>query len=347
MAVSRLRAVERMTPPTVSVVLPVHNRDAYLREAIDSIMTQSLTDFELLIVDDASTNPAVGEIVSEAERKEDRIRVIHHQRNRGAAGARNTGIAEAKAPLVAFMDDDDVSLSDRLLIQREYLSRHPDIVAVGTGIIPISARGKRGFRKTPAFNRTTDRGPPAQLLEQVRDINVNASAMVRKEALQEVGGYREWFRRHEDTDLTFRIMERMSIARTADRLYLRRAHQDELRASLRPDIWDYYAAAVFSLWCRHKSVPDPVENGIGLPEILGRLGNMDGVVRRHLIWIARRDMRRWIKVGDLENFVQLREKVRILVQDGDDSKMFALLLQKSVYWVLLYGRLRFWKEVRE
>lgn len=338
-----------MSIPSVSVILPVHNRDAYLREAIDSVIAQSLADFELLIVDDESTNPVVKRAISDAERNDGRVRVIRHQVNRGVAGARNTGIAEAKAPLVAFMDDDDISRSNRLLVQREYLSRHPDIMAVGTGIIHINDRGgRRWFRQTPAANRTTRQGLLSQemLLELAKGLNVNATSMVRKGALREVGGYREWFRRAEDIDLTFRVMERMPVALIADRLYLRRVHRDELRASLMLDVWDYYAASVFSLWCRRKGIPDPVEDGTGLPEVLGRLGDLEGFARRHLIWEARGMMRRQIQAGSLENFVQIREKVRALVQDEDDSRVFAHLLRRSMYWATFYRRPRFWKEAR-
>lgn len=338
-----------MSMPSVSVVLPVHNRDAFLREAVGSITAQSLADLELLIIDDASSNPMVKEIISEAERNDSRVRVIHHQENRGVAGARNTGIAEARAPLVALMDDDDISLSDRLLVQREYLSCHPDIMAVGTRTIHINDRGgRRWLRQTPTVSRTTSQGllSPAMLLELAQSLIVNPTAMVRKSALLEVGGYREWFLRAEDIDLTFRVMERMPVALIVDPLYLYRTHRDEWRSSLKLDAWDYYAASVFSLWCRHTGIPDPVEEGVGLPEILGRLVDLDGFARRHLIWKARGIMRRQIQADNLEDFVQIREKVWALVQDGDDNKVFDRLLRRSAHWVVLCCRPRFWKEVR-
>lgn len=338
-----------MSMPSVSVVLPVHNRDAYLRGAIGSITAQTLTDFELIIVDDDSSNPMVKEIISDAERNDGRIRVIHHQKNRGLAGARNTGIAEARASLIALMDDDDISRNNRLMVQQEYLSSHPDIVAVGTGLIQINSRGRRRWlKKRPAVTQATSQGllPEETSLELAQSLNVNPTSMVRKSALQEVGGYREWFRRRQDIDLTFRIMDRMPMALIADRLYLYRVHRDELRFSLMPDTWDYYSAAVFSRWCRRNRIPDPVEDSVDLSEILRRLGELDGSTRRHLIWKARGIMRRQIQADNLENFVQIREKVRTLVRDDDDNKAFDRVLRISAHWVLLFCRPQFWKEVR-
>lgn len=338
-----------MSAPSVSVVMPVHNRDTYLRGAIGSITAQSLADFELLIVDDASDNPAVKEIISVAERNDGRIRVISHQRNRGAAVARNTGIAEARAPLVAFMDDDDISLDNRLLVQREYFSHHPNIMAAGTRMIHIDARGRRRWlRQTPTVSRATneDLSPQEVPLGLAQNLIINPTSMARKKALLEVGGYREFFRRAQDIDLTFRMMERMSIALIPDRLYMYRTHRDEWRASVRLDAWDYYAASVFSLWCRRTGIPDPVEDGASLPEILERLNELDGSIRQHLIWKARGVMRRQIQTNNLENFVQIRGKVGALVQDGNDNRVFTNLLRKATHWALLHCRPQFWRETK-
>lgn len=329
-------------------MLPVHNRGTYLKEAITSVVTQSLADFELIIVDDASHDPGVREIVSDAECGDDRIRVIRHQKNRGVSVARNTGIAEARAPLIAFMDDDDVSRSNRLQIQREYLSRHPEVMAVAASVTNITGHGKRRwFAQAPAINKISSQdlsqGLPFGL---ARDLTMDATSMVRRDALLEVGGYREWFRRAEDMDLTFRVMERMPIARIADRLYLRRLHQDPSRASLLSDGWDYYASSVFSMSCRLKGVADPVEEGFGLPEILSRLCELDGYARKHLIWASRGLMRRQIRVDGLEDFVRIREKVRVLVQDDDDRKVFAKLLRRALLWGVLYRRSWSRKEAR-
>ena len=97
--------------PAVSVVLPAYNRADSIRLAIDSVLRQSFTDFELIIVDDASTDGtrAVAEAVADP-----RVRVIAHPANRGASAARNSGVAAARAPFVAFQDSDDEWLPRKL-----------------------------------------------------------------------------------------------------------------------------------------------------------------------------------------------------------------------------------------
>lgn len=118
--------------PLVSVVMPVYNSERFVAEAVDSILQQTLTDFEFLIVDDGSTDGSLGIIQDYAER-DPRIRITQHSENRGVAAARNTGIARASGKYVAVMDSDDVSLPQRIEKQVTYLEAHSDIGAVGVG----------------------------------------------------------------------------------------------------------------------------------------------------------------------------------------------------------------------
>lgn len=107
-----------MTPagssPAVSVVIPFHNRAASILDAVDSVLKQSFADFELILVDDASTDDG-GAIV--AGLRDPRIRLLTHETNLGASAARNTGIAAARANWVAFQDSDDLWLPDKLALQ--------------------------------------------------------------------------------------------------------------------------------------------------------------------------------------------------------------------------------------
>ena len=98
----------RPTPPAsaaprVSVVVPVYNKGRYLRRAVDSVLAQSFTDFELILVDDGSTDDS---LAVAREYTDPRVRVIR-QANSGAGAARNRGIDEARATMVAFLDGDD------------------------------------------------------------------------------------------------------------------------------------------------------------------------------------------------------------------------------------------------
>lgn len=111
--------------------MPVHNGEAYLSEAVDSILRQSLRDFELLIVDDASTDESVGII----ERyKDPRIRLLRSSERLKLSGVLNLGLDNARGDYVARMDADDISLPRRLEIQVRHMNRHPEIGMCGTWI---------------------------------------------------------------------------------------------------------------------------------------------------------------------------------------------------------------------
>src|SRR5689334_11102780 len=116
--------------PRVTVVTPVYNGAAFLREAIDSILQQTFTDFEYLIIDDGSTD-ATPDLLREAARVDGRIRVVTREAA-GVAVARNTGLSLARADLIAHQDADDLSLPDRLARQVAFLDAHPEVVMVGT-----------------------------------------------------------------------------------------------------------------------------------------------------------------------------------------------------------------------
>ena len=104
----------------LSVVIPVYNREGSILRAIDSVRGQTFADFELIVVDDGSTDRTVATIVSGC--KEPRLRLLRHATNQGAAAARNTGILNARGEWIAFLDSDDEWAADKLLRQVEALS---------------------------------------------------------------------------------------------------------------------------------------------------------------------------------------------------------------------------------
>lgn len=116
--------------PKISVIMPVYNtKEEYLREAIQSILNQTFSDFEVIVVDDASTVD-VRDIVNSY--LDERIHYYRLAKNEGAAGARNYAIAKSVGEYIAFMDSDDVSYANRFEIQKNYLEAHPDIGCLGS-----------------------------------------------------------------------------------------------------------------------------------------------------------------------------------------------------------------------
>ena len=115
-------------PPRVSVFIPVYNREAYVGAAIESVLRQSFQDFEILLIDDGSTDLSVEVLRSYDDR---RIRVVRNERNLGQPETRNRGLALARGQYVAMLDSDDVARPDRLSRQVAFLDRHQDCVEVG------------------------------------------------------------------------------------------------------------------------------------------------------------------------------------------------------------------------
>lgn len=114
--------------PKVTVIMPVYNAQKYIKKAIDSILTQSFQDFELLLIDDCSTDRTM-EVVECISDK--RIRIIHNDKNIGIAQSRNKGIENSRGKYIALMDDDDIAALSRLEKEVNYLEQHKDIDVVG------------------------------------------------------------------------------------------------------------------------------------------------------------------------------------------------------------------------
>ena len=188
----------------VSVIVPVFNSDATIQRALDSIAAQTFTDYEIIVVDDASTDRTVEAVTHCAG---DRVTLLRHPHNRGAAAARNTGIAAARGRWVAFLDSDDAWKPGKLARQLTVLNKespgipacvsgydlHKDgrTVAINLPILP------RHFRREILFGCTI--GPGSTLVAERR-------------VFDEIGGFDESFRRLEDWDWLLRFSERYEMA---------------------------------------------------------------------------------------------------------------------------------------
>jgi glycosyltransferase involved in cell wall biosynthesis len=120
-----------MNDPQVSVVMPVFNRQQYVGAAIESILAQTITDFELIIVDDGSTDQSMAVIQGY---RDPRIRLIRFSQNKGGSKARNVGNREARGEFIAVMDSDDIALPGRLEMQLAFMKAHPDVGICGASV---------------------------------------------------------------------------------------------------------------------------------------------------------------------------------------------------------------------
>lgn len=149
-----MKKIIRSTHPTVSVIMPVFNAGKFLPKAIESIRKQTLTDVELLIIDDASTDDSY-RIIKRYAKRDHRIRVFHNANNEGLVKSLNFLIPKTRGQYVARMDADDISLPERFEKQVAYLREHPELVACGAQEYIINERGYRIAEKFFPTNEKT------------------------------------------------------------------------------------------------------------------------------------------------------------------------------------------------
>jgi glycosyltransferase involved in cell wall biosynthesis len=124
----------------VSVIMPVFNAKLYLSEAVESILSQTFADFELITIDDCSTDGSL-EILKSFAEKDKRVLVLDNERNLGVTPTLNRGLATANGELIARMDADDISLPERLEKQAAFLKAHPEVGLVSGDALAIDAQG--------------------------------------------------------------------------------------------------------------------------------------------------------------------------------------------------------------
>ena len=200
----------RVSPPQVSVIIPTHNRAEFLATAIRSVLKQTFKDFELLVIDDASSDTTAQVVASF---RDPRIHYIRHDRNQGGAAARNTGIANSNGEYIAFLDDDDEWYSEKLMRQmRCMVASRPEVAVVYTGYqIVDRATNQVRARMIPA-----ERGNlHAQLLE-TNPIGGTSSVLLKRECLTKVGLFDEALPSFQDRDLWIRIARAFEFDYVAD-----------------------------------------------------------------------------------------------------------------------------------
>jgi len=177
--------------PTVSVIIPVFNRQDVLRRTVDSVLSQTFTDYELIVVDDASTEPIAGTISQALDQPN--ARLLRHNTNRGAAAARNTGARAADGRYIAFLDSDDEWCSEKLARQVAFMQAAPDCRASCTGFALVSD-GTVFDRRLPHVTSDLD-----EILWGCR-VSPGTTLMVERSLWETVGPMDETLGRLEDWD---------------------------------------------------------------------------------------------------------------------------------------------------
>lgn len=214
-------------PPRVSVILTTYNGESrgFISEAIDSVLKQTMNDFELIIVDDGSTDRTAD--IYQKFTTDSRVKIVK-QRNKGLAAARNAGIAESRSDLICFLDDDDFWRDDKLEKQYQFMLENPLVGLLSSKLALIDENG--------AFLRYRFHAPRGhiyhkQLLEN--QIDAPSSVMVRKSVLEKVGFFREHLYSCEDYDLWLRITREHLVDCIDEPLVFYRVHQNSMSMNFR------------------------------------------------------------------------------------------------------------------
>ena len=200
---------------SVSVVIPTYNHALFLREAVDSVLAQTVAPVEIIVVDDGSSDETPAILASYG----DRIRVIR-QENGGVAVARNTGIVAARGELLAFLDSDDVWLPRKLELQLQLFDRDPDLGLVHSAVEDFDESGALGV------SIGLEGWVAADLLRLDRLVvrAPGSSVVVPKRVAEEVGGYDRRLPPSEDWDFCYRVALRYRFGCVSEPLVRYRLH---------------------------------------------------------------------------------------------------------------------------
>jgi GT2 family glycosyltransferase len=207
--------------PRVSVVMPVHNGGEYLARAIESILSQTMGDFELVIVNDGSTDATAATL--QAYQSRDRRVRVHHEARAGLVASLNRGCRDARARYIARMDADDVAFPDRLARQAEFLDQHPRVAVIGSAVVRIDGAGRE-------LKRSVSPTSHADIIAALKAYTpfTHPTVTFRAEAFAAVGRYRSAYGPAEDYDLWVRLSERYELANLAEPLLYYRVYPGQV-----------------------------------------------------------------------------------------------------------------------
>ena len=319
-----------MDSPVVSVVITSYNRARYLAEAVESVLTQTFAAWELIIVDDGSTDNAP-QVATRYAQKDERITFIQ-QANSGVSVARNTGAKQARGEFFAFLDDDDICHPHRLQKQVALLQSRPDLAACVTNFSPIGETTKSASRtKTPWMWQGT-------------------GLMFRRQVYLDLGGFRSYFRTSEDVDFFFLFTEKHQYEFIDEVLYFHRKYapgtSDNLTNAPPLDRFAEMIAAFVSANCRRNDLPDPIDQRCTFADLLPMASSLPAEMRLRLLHLVRNAGRRLLAGGG-GNLRQVNDYFTFL--GSGDCRQHA---QKHRRWLALqclrYGQMKnAWLFLRE
>ena len=203
--------------PAISIVMPAYNRAACINLAIDSVLAQTFTDFELVVIDDCSTDGTADMVEARAD---SRVRCVRQPSNTGPSAARNRGVHAARAPLIAFLDSDDRFLPHKLDFVTRYFESHRDVDALIDSFEVVYPDAMPWKRNAPRSNPDLRNSRTIERAVFARKVYKATPALTaRKHTLIEAGLFDEALRSREDMDLVVRLTHTARCATTSEVLW--------------------------------------------------------------------------------------------------------------------------------
>jgi len=203
--------------PELSIIMPVFNSERYIGEAVNSLLSQNYTDFELIIVDDASTDGSL-QVVKSFD--DNRIKIITNDRNRGIVFSRNRGLLEATGRFISPFDADDVAMHEKFSLQMGFLKKNPAYGMIGSWGRMINEEGKL-LKQKWKLNASPEKIPAILLF---RNYFLQPSIVIRREAIPK-DGYSEGYDIGEDYKMWFEVARRFNVWNYPEYLVRIRIHK--------------------------------------------------------------------------------------------------------------------------
>jgi glycosyltransferase involved in cell wall biosynthesis len=208
-----------ISTPKITVFMACYNSALFVAEAINSILNQTFTDFEFIIVNDGSTDKTV-EIIENF--KDDRITLLHNAKNEGLVYTRNKALTYANGEYIAILDSDDIAYPNRLALQYDFLQKHPEIALCGGHATIINQHGEKTGKKHIV--------PISENLDMIMLFGnpfINSSTMFRTSIFKELNGYKN-YALNEDFELFIRIANKYPVVNIDHFLVQYRIHQNNI-----------------------------------------------------------------------------------------------------------------------
>lgn len=283
---------------TISIILPTYNRAETLARPIDSVLAQDFHDFELIVVDDGSTDATAEQV---RRYSDPRITYLWQHTNLGGNAARNRGIEEAKGELLCFIDSDDAFLPHKLGYVHDYFARHPaiEVLVDSFEILYPPESGKRAKRRINPV--VEDNALLEEAIFARRLYKATPAMSARRRALLAVGLFDETLGRRQDMDLLLRLVRRVNCASTDAVLWTKYWSEGAISSKL-----DTFVDATIEICRRH---PDYARHP-------GYRAGLSRDIARHAMRLTSRGSWATLKtdLGRLGAFFGAGETVRLLLR---------------------------------